>query len=149
MSVIDLISRVRSGLIQIHVEKNGNIVGNGSGFLIEGGIVTNSHVIRPGNVDAILFRMADTDSEDQDNYVRMLPEACYQTVVAESPESERDYAYLQLDEDEFRGRHRFEFDSGYEVSVGEQVVFLGFPFGMSQLTAHSGYISSLFERRSD
>jgi S1-C subfamily serine protease len=147
MSMIDLISSVRSGLVQIHVEKSGNIDGLGSGFLIEGGIATNSHVIRPGNVDAILFRMADTDPEDQANYIRMLPEACYQAVVVESPKSERDFAYLQLDEVEFEGRHRFEFDSEYEVAVGEQVVFLGFPFGMSQLTAHSGYISSLFERR--
>lgn len=147
MSLTILISNVRSGLVQIYVEKNGKRVGNGSGFLIEGGIVTNSHVIRPGVVDALLFRMADTDSEDQANYIRMLPDACYKTVVAESPESERDYAYLQLEEDEFEGRHRFEFDSEYEVEVGEQVLFLGFPFGMSQMTAHSGYVSSVFERR--
>lgn len=143
--LVNLISRVRSGLIQILLERDGSVVGNGSGFLIEGGVVTNSHVVRPGRVDAILFRMADTDPIDRSNFIRLLPEDCYRAISIESPESQRDYAFLALNEPEFNGRYRFSLDPEYEVSVGEQVLFLGFPFGMQQLTAHSGYVSSEFE----
>lgn len=145
MTPSELIAQVRSGLVQISLERQGERLGSGSGFLVEGGIVTNSHVIRPaGKIDAITLRLADTDSDDS---IRLLPENCYQAVAAESPENEKDYAFLRLSEPEFENRYRFLFEELLHLVVGEQVVFLGFPLDMSQLTAHIGYISSIFDNR--
>jgi len=146
MAYTDVIARARSGLAQILYERGGRKVGSGSGFLVRDGLVTNSHVIRPGQIDAILIRMADTDPEDSESYIKLLPEACYEAVTHESPAELQDYALLSLDEPEFAGRHRFEFDHDMAPVVGEQVAFLGFPFGMAQLTAHLGHISSIHER---
>jgi len=146
MAYTKVIARVRSGLVQVLYERGGRRVGSGSGFLVGGGLVTNSHVLRPGQIDAILIRMADTDPQDPGSYITLLPEACYQAVTHEPPAELHDYAFLGLDEPEFAGRYRFAFDSEMAPVVGEQVAFLGFPFGMAQLTAHLGHISSIHER---
>jgi len=146
MTPSELIAQVRSGLVHILLERQGERLGSGSGFLVEGGLVTNSHVIRPGKTDAIALRMADTDPDDSASYIRLLPQSCYRAVAAESPEGEKDYAFLRLSEPEFQNRYRFSFEKSLHPAVGEQVVFLGFPFGMSPLTAHIGYISSIFDR---
>lgn len=139
----ELIAKIRSGIAQICLESDRETVGNGSAFLVPGGLVTNSHVIRPsGNFDALVIRFEDTDQ-----VIRLLPKDLYDATLVESPESDRDYAFISLDEPELEHRHRFVFGDLSDVSVGEQVLFLGFPFGMQQLTAHMGYISSIHERQ--
>lgn len=146
MNSIDLIAQVRSGIAQVSVERDRERVGSGSAFLVHGGLVTNSHVIRPARIDAICIRFEDTDPDDASSYIRLLPETCYKAIAAESPENDKDYAFLQLSESEFGGRHLFEFTNSADLSAGQQVLFLGFPFGMSQLTCHLGYISSMHTR---
>ncbi len=144
MNLIESIAQMRSGVAQVLLERNRDCIGSGSAFLVEGGLVTNCHNIRSCNADAIAIRFAESDPEDPASYIRMLPEDC---VVAESPESEKDYAYLELFNFDSSDRHVFEFtDFSNPLSVGEQVLFLGFPFGMTQLTSHIGYVSSIHER---
>lgn len=144
MNPVELIAQVRSGVAQISLERDRERIGSGSGFIVEGGLITNSHNIRSRNVDAVAVRFADTDPEDPASYIRLLPE---DSVIAESPDTEKDYVYLRLLESDFSGRHIFEFtDSPDPLSVGEQIVFLGFPFGMPQLTSHVGHISDIHER---
>ncbi|MEW6359946.1 MAG: serine protease [Planctomycetota bacterium] len=148
MMPIELIAAVRSGVAQVIVERDRERVGSGSAFLVDGGIITNSHNLRKVPYDALAIRFADTDAADPANYIRIVPDDC---ILAESPEEEKDYAYLKLDEPEFSGRHVFEFCcSDKPLSVGEQVVFLGFPFGMSgmsQLTSHVGHVSSIHNQK--
>ncbi|MFW6116563.1 MAG: S1 family peptidase [bacterium] len=141
MDPIDLIAQVRSGVAQLSLERGRTPIGRGSGFLVEQGLLTNSHNIRGQPIDAVAVRFADTDPDDPDSYTRLVPDDC---LVAESPEGQRDYACLRLEPSEFDDRHVFEFSSSSDpLSVGEQVLFLGFPFGMPQMTAHIGYVSSL------
>ncbi len=143
MTAIELISQVRSGIAEIALERNRQVLGNGSAFLIQGGILTNSHVIRPpGQFDAIRIRF-----EDSDQHIRLLPNDFYNATLAESLESELDYAFINLEVPEFEGRYRFEFGDVADIAVGESVLFLGFPFGMPQLTAHMGYVSSIHEQQ--
>lgn len=143
MSAIELIAQIRSGIAQIALEKDRQVLGNGSAFLVHGGLVTNSHVIRPpGIIDAIIIRFENTEHQ-----IRLLPDRFYNATLAESQESDKDYAFINLEEPEFVGRHEFEFGDLSDVSVGEKILFLGFPFGMPQLTAHMGYISSIHEQQ--
>jgi S1-C subfamily serine protease len=143
MTAIELIAQVRSGIAEIALERDGKVLGNGSAFLVKGGLVTNSHVIRPpGKLDAIRIRF-----EGSNQFIRLLPEAFYKATLAESLESELDYAFINLEEPEFERRYRFEFGDLDDIAVGENVSFLGFPFGMPQLTAHMGYVSSIHEQK--
>jgi len=144
MDPVGLIAQVRSGVAQVLLEREGQLIGSGSGFLVEGGLVTNSHNIRARSIGAVAIRFADTDPNDPASRIRLFPEDC---VVAESPQDEKDYVYLRLLDSDFDNRYIFEFcDSSSPLSVGERVVFLGFPFGMPQMTAHIGYVSSIHGR---
>ena len=140
MEPIELIAKVRSGVAQILLERGREYISSGSAFLVNGGLVTNSHNIRSFTFDTIVIRFEDTEPSGE---IRLLYDDCLEMIAAESFENEKDYVLLKLSESEFEGRHVFEFTNSSILSVGEQIVFLGFPFGSPQLTAHSGYVSSL------
>jgi hypothetical protein len=145
MELVELIKIVRSGVAQIHIVHERNLIGSGSGFLVEGGLVTNSHVIRGREIDSIMIRFDDTDPNDQSAYIRVAPNDC---VAIESPENEKDFVFLNLEEAEFEGRHHFKFSEKNDmVEVGNHSIFLGFPFAMTQLTCHIGFISSVHYRK--
>jgi len=129
----------RSGVAQIRLVKNGGVVSGGSAFLIDGGLVTNSHVIRafPDAVASIRFEGMGPNAA-----IRIPVNA---SVATESPEAEKDFAFLRLDEPEFAGRHRFVFAVAPTVAVGKQVGFLGYPFSMEHLTCHVAYVSASFD----
>jgi len=143
MDAIKLIAKVRSGVAEIAIEKDRVVIGNGSAFLVNGGLITNSHVIRPPfEVDAIRNRFDNSDAK-----IRLLPEDLYKATSAESPESELDYAFIKLQEPEFKARYKFNLGDFKDINVGQKVLFLGFPFGMPQLTAHMGYVSSIHHHK--
>lgn len=145
MEITDIISKIRSGVAQIYFEKNRKPIGGGSAFLVNKGLLTNSHVIRPkADVDAVIIRFEDSDPQ---NPIRFLPDDIYKKVVVESPEDDKDYAFLKLWESEFENRYIFEFSDSLDLAVGEKIIFLGFPFHMPQLTSHVGYVSSIHERK--
>lgn len=133
----------KSGVVQIFLEKNHQKIGNGSGFLVDNGIVTNSHVIRAANFDAIAIRFSESNPNDQGSYLRV---NVNDAVAAESQENERDYAFLQMTEPEFDGKYLFNFSEDEEIEVGQKVAFMGYPFGLNNLTCHIGYISSIYEK---
>lgn len=148
MSIVDLIEAARTGVAQILYEVDRQRVGNGSAFLVDGGLITNSHVLRPGSrVDAFAIRFPDSDPDESSSYIRLLPKDCQERVRAESPMELEDYAFIELDEPEFAGRHRFQLGDSSEIRVGQQIVFLGFPFGLVQLTAHVGWVASKHSHR--
>ncbi|GMV83805.1 MAG: hypothetical protein AMXMBFR7_49890 [Planctomycetota bacterium] len=62
----------------------------------------------------------------------------------ESPTQDKDYVVIGIEE-KLLGRHRFSFASDDGISAGDQILFLGYPFRMNRLTAHVGYVSSIFE----
>ena len=141
MDLVSLIKELRSGVVQLFIERNRELLGFGSGFLVEGGIITNSLNIRSRETDVIAIRFDDLDPNDSSNYIRISPD---DYVKAESPQGEKDFAFLQMDQPEFGGRHHFELvDSSTPGEVGEKAIFLGFPFGMTHLTTHIGFISSI------
>ncbi len=142
MDPIKCFQEFRSGVVQIFLERDHQKIGSGSGFLVSGGIITNSHVIHKTNYDVIAIRFDESDSADQNSYVRVI---INDVIAAESLENERDYAFLKMEEPEFTGRHLFSFSENETVKVGQMIAFMGYPFGMYNLTCHMGYISSIYE----
>ncbi len=145
MEPVDLITEVRSGVVQISIELNGKRQDVGSGFIVAGGVMTNSHVMRSvQSPDAILVRPADLDIE---SCIRIPLPDLKNHIRAESGEGQHDYVVLKIDDPFLGERHAFELSDSSALRVGEKTVFLGFPFGMPQLTAHVGYVSSLHQMR--
>lgn len=140
MSLVQLIATVRSGVAQVLIERDRQWIGFGSAFLVTGGLVTCSHNIRSRKFDAIALRFEEADPAAPESYIRFDPA---RSIAAESPEGDKDYVFLRMREPEFNGRYVFEFIESSALTVGDQVLFLGYPFGMPQLTSHIGYVSSI------
>jgi S1-C subfamily serine protease len=144
MDVVDLIAKTRSGVAQVLIERKGEIIGAGSGFLTKAGLATCSHCIRDGDYDAALIKFERISPDDSEKFIRLIPK---DNIVIESPQVDKDYVILKLENEEVHGRHVFEFiEAETKLSVGEQALFIGYPFGMKNLTAHLGYISSIHEK---
>lgn len=145
MKSVELIEKCRSGIVQISLENERECLGSGTAFLVKGGIVTNSHNLRSIPFDTFVIRFENDKNNDSGNEIRLLSENCMDLIFAESSENEKDFVYIRLSEPEFNGRHIFELSDSASLSVGEQVVFMGYPFGSPHLTAHIGYVSSLHQ----
>lgn len=143
MEISALFQTSESGVAQVVLERERQRVTAGTAFLVQGGVVTNSHVIRAAGADVIGLRFSGMDDGQ---LIRIAHADLLAAVRYESQQNSWDVAFIALTEPEFEGRHRFEFSAERTIRVGHQVVFIGYPFQMSNITCHSGYVSSLFER---
>ncbi len=143
MQIVEIFRRCESGVAQVVLERNRERVTAGTAFLVRGGLVTNSHVIRAAEADAIGFRFSKMDNGE---LIRLAWDDLSKAVAYESPKDAWDVAFIALDEPEFEGRYRFEFANSVSVEVGQQVAFIGYPFQMENITCHVGHVSSLFEK---
>ena len=139
----DLFAACRSGVAQVCLERGRDRLTAGSAFLVSGGLITNSHVLRAAEFDVAVIRFEDMDYAAG---IRLARDTCMAAVSQESPRDEHDVAFLQLREPEFAGRHVFAFGGSENLRVGDEVGFLGYPFQMQHLTCHVGYVSSLHQR---
>lgn len=143
MAIIqDIIRTASSGIVHLVFLRNRERVSSGSGFLCGRQLITNSHVIRFGDFDAVAIRFHDSNTSDLSDAIRLSRDDILSILIKESPEEMEDYVVLRADEPEFTGRYDFQLGSADDVVVGQQVVFLGFPFDSLYLTAHVGYVSS-------
>lgn len=145
MDGVSLIKNVRSGVARVIFERDRERVSSGSAFLVRNGLLTNSHVIRVAEYDAVAIYSEDAIHDSAIEPIRLSRETIDKSVLVESIEGDKDYALLRIEEPEFANRYTFELGSDSSVEIGEQVLFLGFPFGMTQLTCHMGYVSSKHE----
>jgi len=145
MKSTELIKKCRSGIAQISLENDRECIGSGSAFLVDGGLVTNSHNLRRITFDTLVIRFENDISNNSSNEIRLSSQKCMDAIVAESPEDEKDFVYIILSETECNGRHIFELSDSSSLTVGEQIVFMGYPFSSPHLTAHLGYVSSLHQ----
>ncbi len=141
-TIPDLIQTVSSGMVHLVFLRNRERVSSGSGFLSGKRLLTNSHVIRFGNFDAVAIRFHNSDTLGLSDAIRLSRDDFFSMIVKESPEDIEDYTVLRADEPEFAGRYDFALGSDEDVVLGQQVLFLGFPFDSLHLTAHVGYVSS-------
>lgn len=143
-SIPELIQVARSGVLNIILENGGQRVGSGTGFLTDAGLVTANHVIREHRFETAVLGLDGADAGDP---IRFSEADMLSAIVRESPKEQHDFVVLSIDEPEFEGRHRFKLAGLGDLRVGEQVLFLGYPYGSQNLTAHIGYASSIYRSR--
>lgn len=144
MSIGDLHERSRSGVLHIIFVREGRPVASGSGFVASGKVITNNHVFA-GPVDAqVVIRSHDSDPNDLYDGV-VLAAADFRTrLVSGSDEHHFDYAILDLPEITGKEGFQFSFGDSSTVLVGNQVLFLGYPFEHLNLVCHAGIVSSRY-----
>ncbi len=144
MNPIEAIAKYKDSVAKICLKRRGETIGNGSAFLVSDGIVTNSHVITK-QYDAMSLMFDNSHSGDPNAYIHLTHEEVGNAMKVESPEQDYDYAFLQLSNPTFKGRPRLKLGDCASLAVGEQVLFMGFPFEYDRLTCHVGYVSSIYK----
>lgn len=147
----DIIKKVKSGVCVINFYKDGKKINSGSGFLCKGRLISNNHVFFDPDKNPLIntvvgLSFGDTPSEDEDSFNESYEDFMDRLEVGSS-EAEQDYAVFSLDKNLIEKRYQFKLGDQNDVTEGERVIIMGFPFGSKNLTSHVGYVSSIFQER--
>lgn len=131
-----LIAEVQPAVCQVVLkDSNGNDLGSGSGFLTDRGLVSAHHVLAAPSYYEARIQWADDDLVLERTEVKS-------RITHESPENSWDYVLIQLD----KGTYPDSYVTLRNVPFpprGRKVLWMGFPFGTSSLTASIGYVSAV------
>lgn len=164
----DIIKEVQSGIIHIvHVvdrvdekgERHRERVSSGTGFMVNGCLVTNYHVIyEPPKNSKIILRTYNSDSSKPLEGVIELERDIHghfsgdtnkgkiSNFLEWAEESENSFDYVVYNIPELRKLDLFNFQLGtYKRKlVGEEIFFMGYHFDYNHIISHRGFISSFY-----
>ena len=145
MELQELVAKVRSGVFHIFsADVDGKRIGSGSAFASNGCLITNGHVYDcPPTTKKIWIRR--DEHTDQSKGIWLEVSDFQSRRITASPPNEYDYAVLDLPELRILNPYQFQLSGHSQARVGQQVLFLGYPFERNYLTAHTGIISSLYQ----
>jgi hypothetical protein len=125
--------------------KNGEALGSGTGFLINGHLVTNNHVYFSQNTDQIKITFVDEDSSSI-TFERTINYSDFQSKLKEGDlRTGWDFAILDLENDKINNFPSLEFcEVNHLIPIGRQIALLGFPFNQDSLALHGGFVSSKY-----
>ncbi|MBD2690531.1 S1 family peptidase [Anabaena catenula] len=163
-SIADIVEKVKSGIIHIVHVLDGERVSSGTGFMVNGYLVTNHHVIyKAPSKSKIVLKTYDSDrnkalegiielERDEDGYFSGLTNKGDKQddlfILALSEENKNDYIVFDIPElrEEKLKLYNFSFGIHENKRIGEPIFFLGYHFDHFQITCHTGIISSFNER---
>ncbi|MDB9487246.1 trypsin-like peptidase domain-containing protein [Dolichospermum circinale CS-537/01] len=163
-SIADIVEKVKSGIIHIVHVLDGERVSSGTGFMVNGYLVTNHHVIyKAPSKSKIVLKTYDSDRKkvlegiielerDEHGYFSGLTNKSDKQdgsfIQALSKENKNDYIVFDIPElrEEKLKTYNFSFGSHDNKRIGEPIFFLGYHFDHFRLTCHTGIISSFNER---
>lgn len=146
MSLADTIALIESGVLEMNFVIGGRVVAKGTGFMCQGYLLTNNHVIQGPEGSTVWIRRS-TDSERNQSEGLTLPMSSFRmSLRSGSDPSLHDYAILDLPQLREWSLHNFVIRDPAGVAIGEAVSFLGYPFEHKNLCCHVGIVSSFFER---
>ncbi len=153
----DIIEEVKSGIIHIVHVVDGKRVSSGTGFMVNGYLVTNYHVINDSEKDSYLvLRTYDLDPPKQkpDELLELEGIKVYRNskgfFSTETGSESYDYSVLDIPELKDRSKtgelYNFTFpaDSDMQKKVGEEILFIGYHFDHYRIVSHRGFISSFY-----
>lgn len=136
MSLANLVDEIRSGVVNIVYMKDGIKLGSGSGFMVNGYLVTNHHVFLADFKSEVIVRTIKSDPEDIKDGLKMSYLEWHYKLKSGSPENQHDYAILDIENLRSQDLYNFSFSSNI-CRIGDQIAFLGYPFGGLNLVCHS------------
>lgn len=142
--LVSSFNTIKSGIAHLIAVKGGVRIASGSGFLVDGYIVTCAHVIRDikEDHDLVVRFSHDNDIGENKNF-NFSFQIMMNSIRGFSEENSYDFAILDLPIEAER-RYNFVFKDE-DAKVGLGVAALGYPFESEHLSLHSGIVSSCFK----
>lgn len=146
MCLANIVQKVKSGVVNIIHTVNGERVASGTGFMVEGLLVTNYHVAySPPRDSVVVIRTIHNSPNILDGISMTNYDFLQRTKTASD---ERNYDYIVLDIPKLSEQKLYNFKlsnySDLRKQIGDDIFFLGYPFEHLNLVCHSGIISSFY-----
>lgn len=143
----DLVKEASGGILHlVCLDSDGQSrLGSGTGFICNGKLVTNHHVMNIGVDRRLWIRRAD--NADPRGGLTMTSTEWFDRIVTSSDENSYDYAVMDCPE-VLAWPGIYDFSLSDQTEIGTQVAFFGFPLEHDNLSIHSGFVSSLYKKRS-
>lgn len=137
--------KTHQSLCSIQHWKGNEKIASGSGFIIDGYLVTNNHVFSCPPSEKIVLEFVEQDGStikfhkelNKDNFMAALKEG--------STEENWDFAILEINELKKMPSLKF-CQPEKELPIGMPIGLLGYAFGDNNLSIHAGMISSQFSK---
>jgi|AntRauTorcE11897_2_1112592.scaffolds.fasta_scaffold00645_5 S1-C subfamily serine protease len=144
MSLNPLVEEVKSGVVHIVYVKNQKKIGSGSGFILNGYLVTNNHVIQTPENTNFLIRFHNSDPKDLSDGLLYKHDDFLNFLATGSDVNSFDFAVFDIPK--IRKNDLFSFDFGEvdKMKIGDNIAFLGYPLEHNNLVVHNGMISSFY-----
>src|SRR5262244_2091647 len=123
---------------------NGERVGSGSGFRLSTRIVTNNHVIQVPPATQVVIHFVGDDGYTVVAQKTLSMKDFQQRLIEGDPKDAWDYTILDMDIDEFAEIPSLTMRRNADVEIGSDIAVLGFQFDQSNLSLHTGVLSSKF-----
>lgn len=144
--ISDIVEEVKSGVIHIIYIVDGQRVKSGTGFMVNGLLVTNHHVAYPAPSNSVVvLRTYDSNPQSFLNDIQLTYEAFKKSSVTASDERGYDYAVFDLEQLKAKRLYNFSLGNHKSKRMGDSILFLGYPLEHFNLVCHTGIISSFYK----
>jgi len=145
MILSQIVDIVRSGVVHINYTKDGERVGSGSGFMVNGFLVTNYHVFMGSKDSVVVIRTNNSNASNLLDGYQLTYSEFQETLTTFSVQNSYDFAVLDIPELRQLNLYNFSFGEPAIKRIGDSVFFLGYPLEHLNLVCHSGIISSFYK----
>lgn len=145
MNIPDLVESIQSSIVHIIYVKDKKKVGSGTGFILDGYLVTNNHVIQTPQDTHFLLRFYDSDPLKLSDGMLFEHSDFISFLKTGSEENAYDFAVLGIPKLSERKLNHLKIGDPSNMRRGDEIVFLGYPLEHNNLVVHRGMISSLYK----
>lgn len=149
-SIPQIIKELKSGVVKISFYQGEKRVNSGSGFLCRERLISNNHVFFDPNNNPLEGTMVGIRLGNmaviEDDLIKMSYENFMEKLESSSSSENYDYSIFKINEIDYNKCFQFELGDHDDTEEGEQVLIMGYPFGLNNLTSHLGYASSIFNK---
>ena len=125
---------------------NGKRISSGTGFRVGTKIITNNHVIQVPPATHVIVHFVGADGHSRIAEKAFSQQEFRSHLIDGEPESSWDYAILDMEIDEFKEIPTLRLKQDDDIAIGTTIALLGFQFDQSNLSIHTGILSSKYIR---
>ena len=151
MSLADIVEKVKSGVVHIVHTVDGTRQASGTGFMVEGYLVTNYHVAySPPKESVVVLRTIYDDPDSFMGEIQMTNSDFLNKTETASDENNYDYVVFNIPELSQQNLYNFKLSNYKQLKkrIGDKIFFLGYSFDKTNLACNSGIISSFYKSKS-
>lgn len=145
MNIPDLVDSIQSSIVHIVYVKDKKKVGSGTGFILDGYLVTNNHVIQAPKDIHFLLRFYDSDPLNLSSGILFKNSDFMSFLKTGSEEDAYDFAVFEIPKLSERNLNHLKIGDPSKMRRGDDILFLGYPLEHNNLVAHRGMISSFYK----